>query len=110
MSEMVTLREYIDQRFSDANRAVEAALAAQEKAVLKAEAAAEARFVLLNELRQGVATKEQVEAIEKLMQTLTDRMNVNDGKTTGMDKSWAILLGVVGSVATIIGVTLAFNK
>lgn len=57
-----TLKELMDQRFSDqekavtaalaaAERAVEAALAAAEKAVAKAEQAAEKRFEAMNEFR-----------------------------------------------------------
>ena len=74
MSDSVTLRDYIDKRFEDSDKAIVAALAAQEKAVLKAENAAEERFKLLNELRGGVATIAQLEALEKAANELSNRL------------------------------------
>lgn len=63
----IPLKVYVDQRFSDADKAIQAALISQEKAIIKAETAAEKRFELLNELRDGVATTDQLEALEKVV-------------------------------------------
>lgn len=51
-------------------RAIDAALVSQEKAIVKAENAADKRFELLNELRDGVATKDQLSALEKVVDAL----------------------------------------
>lgn len=91
-------------------RAIDAALVSQEKAIVKAENAAERRFELLNELRDGVATKDQMEALEKVVDDLKDRINTTLGQSRGLKDGWAYLLGGLGGVATIIGVILAFNN
>lgn len=104
-----TLKHHYDQRFTDSDKAVEAALVAQEKAILKAETAADKRFELLNELRDGVATKEQIEALDKLVDGVASRLDRIEGRTGGLNASWGYLVGIVGLAATIIGVILAFN-
>src|SRR5688500_14328802 len=71
-----TLKQYVDRRFDDADKAVQAALVSQEKAINKAETAAERRFDLLNELREGVATKDQLDSLEKVVDGLKDRINI----------------------------------
>lgn len=65
-----TFKEHVDQRFTDQDKAVSAALQAAKEAVIKAETAADKRFELLNELRNGVATVEQLEALEKVVNAL----------------------------------------
>ena len=50
-----TLYEHFTQRFSDSDKAVQAALEAAEKAVIKAEAAADKRFDATNEFRGQLA-------------------------------------------------------
>lgn len=99
----VSLKEYIDKRFDNSDRAVQAALAAQEKAILKAEVAAEERFKLLNELRGGVATKAELEALIKVVDELKDRINRGEGKGSGFSDSWKILLGALSGAAVIYG-------
>lgn len=94
-----TLKVHYDQRFID-----------QDKAITKAETAADKRFELLNELRDGVATKEQFAAAEKLIDGLTSRLDKIEGNSAGVYKSWGLLLGAVAGIATIIGVILAFNN
>jgi hypothetical protein len=105
-----SVKAYVDSNRASDQTAVQAALAAQEKAIIKAEAAAERRFELLNELRQGVATKEQLEALEKVVQVLNDRMNLKDGASRGITAGWGYLVGTLGISATIVTVILAFNN
>jgi len=92
-------------RVSD-QRAIDAALVSQEKAIVKAENAAEKRFELLNELRGGVATKEQLEGLEKVVADLKDRLNTGEGKTQGssltMGKIYAAIAAVGGILAIIV--------
>lgn len=114
---LVMLRQLVDERKEHLKelraadqRAVDAALVAQEKAIIKAENAAERRFELLNELRGGVATKEQVEALDKVVDGITSRLDRIEGKSTGLNAGWGYLVGGLGAIATIIGVILAFNN
>lgn len=103
-------KEHLKELRAADQRAIDAALVAQEKAIIKAENAAEKRFELLNELREGVATKEQIEALDKVVDGLSSRLDKIDGKSNGVGASWGVLLGVIGGAATIIGVILAFNN
>lgn len=83
-------------------RAIDAALVSQEKAIVKAETAADKRFELLNELREGVATKEQVEALDKVMDAINSRLDKIEGKSAGFWLIWVAALGLVGAVGTIL--------
>jgi vacuolar-type H+-ATPase subunit H len=49
------VKEYIERRFNDQQRAIEAALSAAEKAVTKAEVATEKRFDSVNEFRKTLS-------------------------------------------------------
>lgn len=77
------------QRFDAQTTAINAALLAAEKAVTKAEIAADKRFELLNELRVGVATTEQVEALEKRLNELAARLDRIEGRSGGLTAGWA---------------------
>ena len=89
-------------RVSD-QRAIDAALVSQEKAIVKAENAADKRFELLNELRSGVATKEQLEGLEKVVTDLKDRLNVNDGTSKGSQISKGNIIAYIGVAVTLLG-------
>jgi DNA-binding transcriptional regulator YbjK len=106
-----TLKEHYDQRFIDLDTAVKAALTAAEKAVTKAEIAADKRFELLNELRSGVATKEQLEALEKVVTDLRDRLNSSAGVTAGSQITKTALVSylLVGFAFVTLVVLLANN-
>lgn len=89
------------QRFDGSNIAINAALLAAEKAVTKAETAADKRFELLNELRVGVATKEQVEALEKRLNEMAARLDRAEGRSGGFSGAWVALVGAVGMVVAV---------
>ena len=72
----------VDAAFESQQLAMRAALLSAEKAVTKAEIAADKRFELLNELRAGVATREQLEAIEQQVAALTSRVETMSGVST----------------------------
>src|ERR1700686_742943 len=98
----ISLREYVDRRFDDqdkavqtaltsAEKAVQAALAAAKEAVTKAEIANDKRFESVNEFRGQLADQTatlmprtefnvQHKTLEDKISTLTDRMNTADGK------------------------------
>lgn len=104
MANEVSLREYVDQRFDAADKAVAAALAAQEKAILKAEASAEERFKLLNELRTGVATRDYVEAIEKVNIAVSERVTKLEGQKQGSGDTWKVIVTIISVTGTGIGI------
>lgn len=95
-----TLKEHFEAILEEKDKALNAALIAVKGENRKTEVQAEKRFDLLNELRQGVATKEQVEAIEKLVDDLKDRMNRNEGKGAGLDAGWGKIIGAAGLILT----------
>lgn len=107
---VATLKQHYDQRFGDTATAVQAALAAAEKAVAKAEIAAEKRFELLNELRAGVATTEQLEALEKVVNEIKTRLDTRDGRGNGLNAGWIYLLGAATLVSILITIILFFNR
>lgn len=67
-----------------ADRAVQAALLSAEKAVTKAEVSANERFELLNELRSGVATVDQLHALEKRFNEFSPRFERLEASLTGI--------------------------
>lgn len=102
-------------------KAVQAALTAAKEAVTKAEVAAEKRFDGVNEFRRTLSDQTatfipraeatiKLEALEKEIDELKTGSNIGAGKTQGIDKSWAILLGGLGGVATIISIILAASN
>lgn len=99
-----TLKEHVDQRFEDQDKAVQIALTEREKAVVKAETAADKRFELLNELRQGVATKEQIEALEKVIGVTNSRLDIIDGSTKGSQQNKDSNGRLIGGIAGILGI------
>lgn len=78
--------------------AVQAALTAQEKAVTKAEVAADKRFDLINELRVGVATRDEVQALEKIVTVMRDEVTALRGATAGGASARTTLFTIGGLV------------
>lgn len=115
------LKQHTDQRFSDQDKAVQAALLAAKEAVLKAEAASDKRFESVNEFRKTLSdqtssflTRPEYDAnhkaLEDKIELLTDRFNKNEGRGTGLQAGWGYLAGIIGLAATVIGIILAFNN
>ncbi len=127
----VTRRE-LDQRFVDLERrlderhlnqtvAMNAALAAAEKAVTKAEVATEKRFDGVNEFRQALSDQardfinraeyqaEHRNVVERV-EALTDRLNRSDGKGAGLNAGWLYLLGAIAALGTVVSLMLAFLR
>jgi hypothetical protein len=99
-----TQTKALDAAFVAAEKAVQTALASAEKAVTKAEGSVDNRLELLNELRSGVATTGQIEALEKEIAGLQAWRAMTEGHSKGISTSWAILLGVLGlAVAVFLG-------
>ena len=104
-----TLKEHFDALRASDKEALGAALVAVKEENRKTEVAAEKRFELLNELRSGVATKEQLEALEKIVEDLKTSRDTGTGRSSGLSQGWGILLGAVGLVGGIIAIFYAFK-
>jgi hypothetical protein len=90
-----TLKEHFEAILSEKDKALAAALIAVKEENRKTEVAAEKRFELLNELRSGVATREQLDALEKVVDDLKSSRDTGQGKGVGVGQGWAMATGVV---------------
>lgn len=126
MTEVVSLREYVDVRFAAQEKAVAAALAAQEKAVAaalaaakeavtKAETATERRFENSNEWRSTVETlqrtymprtesEQQIDALIERVDRLTQRVDSREARGRGMGEIWGFIVGGVGLIAALVAI------
>jgi hypothetical protein len=107
------LREYIDVRFEAQEKAVQAALASADRAVAKAEMAAERRFDSVNEFRSTLSdqarllmprseTEQALKSLTDKIDILTSRVNQRDDRGRGMGDVWGFIVGAIGVVALII--------
>lgn len=129
-NEEISLRHYVDQRFSDFERLVTTALvaaeklvtlsfSASEKAVDKADHAQELRNTVANEFRdslgdlsqlmwtikEGKATVDSLRAehialINSLDKRLTEYIATKAGETTGRVSLRTLIFSVMGTIAT----------
>lgn len=118
---LASLKEYAEQRIDDQDKYVESKFLAIKEAVLKAEVANDKRFESVNEFRAQLSDQTnsflsrleynaQHKALEDRVTALTDRINVSEGKSNGINAGWGYLVGAVGLAAAVIGVILAFNN
>lgn len=96
-----TLKEYVEVKFAAANEQVHTALEVSEKAVLKAEAAAEKRFEGLNELRGAMedaskkfATNERLDGLEKQIDLIGRANEAASNKTLGSSQLLVLLISL----------------
>lgn len=105
----ITLREYVDVRFEAQEKAVQAALAAADRATAKAETASEKRFEGVNEFRASLsdqsrllmprAESEQiVKSLEAKIAALEERVSARDNRGLGMG---ALAGWIVAGIATV---------
>lgn len=94
-------------------KAVDAAFAASEKAILKAETAAERRFESVNEFRAQLADQTQtfmprevaeakIDEVGKKVDDLTSRVNVTQGKAAGVSASVGLMIAVAAIVISVV--------
>lgn len=110
-----TLKEYIEQRFTDQDRAVQSALLAAKEAVIKAEVATEKRFEATNEFRQQLSDQTntfvprpeyaaQHKSLEDKVTALTDRMNIKDGASSGSELTMGKIYAAIAAVGAILAI------
>jgi hypothetical protein len=104
-------REEVDRRFRDQERSVQAALAAADKAVTKAEIAAEKRADASNEIRQAMVdqqsafvTKVELTGIERRVSVLEDVASRAAGRSTGTAQGGDLFFKVVAAIAAFAGI------
>jgi hypothetical protein len=99
----------LDAALMAADRAVQAALSAAKEAVIKAELSADKRFELLNELRTGVATTDQLEALEKIVTELKETQNRGSGRSAGIAALYGWIVGAVALVGGVIAIVVSLH-
>lgn len=100
------LKQYVDQRFLDSDKAVSAALQAAKEAVAKAEVATDKRFDALTE-----DADRRAHELSAQIATLQSGMNRGEGSASTTQRLWSLFLPTFISLV-LIGVTLfvAFHK
>jgi len=127
------------QRFLDRDKAVEAALLSAERAVAaafttaqnavaKAEVAQEKRLDSVNEFRaqlidqtatfiprseaeQRIATNaDKIDALDARIDRTETRIDLTEGKSTGLSTAWVVAIGAIGLVTSIIVVIVALKR
>lgn len=94
-----TLKKYFERILKEKEKALAAALIAVKEENRKTEIGAEKRFELLNELRSGVATKDEVRALEKVVDDLKASRDEGKGKGAGV----AQFIGWIVAAIAVIG-------
>lgn len=115
-----------------AENAVQTALISAEKAVTKAEAAADKRFESVNEFRAQLADQaatfisrtesdakrealtekldSQAKHVNEFEAQVVSRLDLMQGKSTGVNASWGYLVGAVGLAGAVVALVLTFIK
>jgi hypothetical protein len=88
---ITTLKEHIEALLSERDKALKAALVSIND-----------RLKLLNELRGGVATKDEVKALDKIVEDLKTRLDRTEGRGAGYSQSWAVFAAIATLVIAII--------
>jgi hypothetical protein len=108
----------LDAALAAADRARESALLSAEKAVLRAQADIEKRFDSVNEFRQTLsdqaatfATRIEVDqryaTIEKDLRIMSSRIDKAEGASTGRGGSWVYLVQVVSLIGALVAIYLS---
>lgn len=112
------LKEHLEKRIDESVSRARDALASADKAVLKAEEAANERFRGVNEFRQTLADQQRTfiprKEAESLFVSLEDRITKLErartgdaGQQIGVKAGYVWAIGVVAVISTIIGIFLA---
>jgi ABC-type transporter Mla subunit MlaD len=118
IDDKITLREYVDTRFHDQEKAVGTALAAQkeavaaalaaaDRAVAKAETAADKRFESVNEFRATLADSARLlmprSEVEQIVKGLSEKIN-------SLQRMVWVGMGIVLAFQFFLGIAMVFWK
>jgi len=99
---------------TSAEKAVQTALQAAKEAVVKAEIATEKRLEGLNELRQGVATKDALDALDErlrdLKESVTTIQSSQLGRAGGLKDYVGWIVAAVTILSALVGFALLLRK
>jgi hypothetical protein len=103
----VSLRDYVDMRFTEGSKAVDAALVAQEKAV---SAAMEAANKATSKAER--AANDRFEAVNEFRQTLTDQAStfVTNAEFKAVQRLVWVGLGLTLAIPTMAAILLAVTR
>ena len=112
------LTTLLEERHRAQAQAVSAALLSAEKAVGKAETAAEKRFDAVNEFRAQLAdqastfmpraeSEARASALAEKVDALDKRLDKAEGRGAGLSAGWIYLLGAVAALGTVLSFYLA---
>ena len=110
---LISLREYVDIRFDAQEKAVNAALAAADRAVNKAEVASEKRFENMNEFRGALAdsarllmpraeVEQSLKVLSNKVDMLEHRVNSRDDRGQAWGQGWSLLVAIASMALTVI--------
>lgn len=113
-----TQTKALDAAFVAAEKAVQTALTSAETAVNKAERSAESRFASVNEFRQTlsdqagsfiprVEAEQRISALAEKVDVLSARVDKTEGRSVGISVSWAILVGAVLLIGTVVAIVVS---
>lgn len=105
--ESVSILDHLILLIEERDRRYQERFEAQEKALLTAVKSIDYRLQLLNELRSGVATEDQLEALRVVVNELSSRVKASDAKSIGM-KDGLGYLGYIFAAVTIVGSIITF--
>jgi hypothetical protein len=98
------------QRFDAQTKAVEAALLAAKEAVIKAELAMEKRFDGVNEFRETLSDQAAQFVTLAQFTELKERVDRSEGRSSGLNAGWGILLGAAALIGTVTTIILALSR
>jgi hypothetical protein len=116
---VTTLRAYFESMLAQWDKRVNDRLDAMDKAVNKAEAAADKRFEGVNEFRSQLADQQRTfipraeyesihglltSKVDRLAEDLREHIAASAGSSKGMALGWSYAIGAIG---LIVGITLA---
>ena len=118
---LISLREYVDTRFDAQKEAVNAALAASDRAVNKAEMASEKRFDSVNEFRAALndsarllmprlECEQRFAALEKMISDLKTTVEANSNKDEGKNLGFLKVVMSISLLANLVLITYYFSK
>lgn len=110
-----------EQRFAEQKAAVDAALAAADRAVVKAEAAAEKRFEGVNEFRGTLADQQtllirrsevdvMVSGLHEKVATIKEQMDRLQAERAGIRGGWGLAVGVIGLIGLIVSIFVTLRN
>lgn len=117
----ISWREYVDTRFDAQKEALTIKDSERQEALRLAREIQTYKDEKANELREQInrervlyATKDDLKAVvEKFEVTLSPILNYvasQQGRSSGLDKGWAILIGSVGLVGAVISIVFALTR